>query len=145
MVVEVCYAWFLRACLVACFLFVRITAAITTTNIKRRNEQIHQSNKCLGHLHDAKTKSDIFYFFPSRKNQTAKRNRLLVTAPTRSSKDECSTGVQTIILGLQIFLDHRSLSSIGQKILMVLHPPPLTPFLIIEVPGLHKLWYVLLS
>ena len=28
---------------------------------------------------------------------------------------------QTIILGLQIFLDHRSLSSIGQKILMILH------------------------
>ena len=27
---------------------------------------------------------------------------------------------QTIILGLQIFLDHRSLSSIGQKILMIL-------------------------
>ena len=30
---------------------------------------------------------------------------------TRSSKDECGTGDQTIILGLQIFLDHRSLSS----------------------------------
>ena len=29
---------------------------------------------------------------------------------------------QTIILGLQIFLDHRSLSSIGQKILMTLPP-----------------------
>ena len=28
---------------------------------------------------------------------------------------------QAIILGLQIFLDHRSLSSIGQKILMILH------------------------
>ena len=27
---------------------------------------------------------------------------------------------QTIILGLQIFLDHRSLSSIGQKVLMIL-------------------------
>ena len=28
---------------------------------------------------------------------------------------------QTIILGLQIFLDHRSLSLIGKKILMILH------------------------
>ena len=43
----------------------------------------------------------------------------------RSSKDECSTGGdQTIILGLHIFLDHRSLSSIGQKLLMILPPPP---------------------
>ena len=40
---------------------------------------------------------------------------------TRSSKDGCGTD-QTIILGLQIFLDYRSLSSIGQKILMI---PPL--------------------
>ena len=31
---------------------------------------------------------------------------------------------QTIIQGLQIFLDHRSSSSIGQKILMILPPPP---------------------
>ena len=47
---------------------------------------------------------------------------------TRSSKDRCSTD-QTIILGLQIFLDYRSLSSIGQKILMMLPPPLLiTPF-----------------
>ena len=30
---------------------------------------------------------------------------------------------QTIILGLQICLDHISLSSIGQKILMILPPP----------------------
>ena len=30
---------------------------------------------------------------------------------------------QTIIQGLQIFLDHRSSSSIGQKILMILPPP----------------------
>ena len=29
---------------------------------------------------------------------------------------------QTIILGLRIFLDHRSLSSIGRKILMILPP-----------------------
>ena len=36
---------------------------------------------------------------------------------------------QTIILGRQIFLDHQSLSSIGQKILMILHPPfPTHPF-----------------
>ena len=34
---------------------------------------------------------------------------------------------QTIILGRQIFLDHRSLISIGQKILMILHPPFLIP------------------
>ena len=37
---------------------------------------------------------------------------------------------QAIILGLQICLDHKSLSSIGQKILMILHPPPPAPFLI---------------
>ena len=35
----------------------------------------------------------------------------------------------TIILDLHIFLDHRSLSSIGQKILMILPPPfPIPPF-----------------
>ena len=34
---------------------------------------------------------------------------------------------QTIILGLQIFLDHRSLSSIDQKILMTLSPSPDLP------------------
>ena len=45
---------------------------------------------------------------------------------TRSSKDRCSTD-QTIILGLQIFLDYRSLSSIGQKILMMLPPPSSSP------------------
>ena len=38
---------------------------------------------------------------------------------TRSSKDEFSTGDQTIISCLQIFLDQRSLNSIGQKILMI--------------------------
>ena len=32
---------------------------------------------------------------------------------------------QTIILDRQIFIDHRSLSSIGQNILMILHPLPL--------------------
>jgi len=41
----------------------------------------------------------------------------------RLSMDECSNGDQTIILGLQIVLDRRLLSSIGQKILMILPPP----------------------
>ena len=37
---------------------------------------------------------------------------------------------QTIMLGQQIFLDHRLLSSIGQKIMMMVPPPsPLSPFL----------------
>ena len=37
---------------------------------------------------------------------------------------------QTIIVGLQIFLDHRLLSSIGQKIMMIVPPPsPFPPFL----------------
>ena len=35
---------------------------------------------------------------------------------------------QTIILGLQIFLNHRSLSSINQKILITSHPRPHPPF-----------------
>ena len=37
---------------------------------------------------------------------------------TGSSKDknECSTGDETIILGLQIFLDHRSSRTIDQKL-----------------------------
>ena len=48
----------------------------------------------------------------------------LTTQKARSSKDECSTGDQTIILGLQIFLDKRSLSSLGQKILVTLPPSP---------------------
>ena len=43
---------------------------------------------------------------------------------TRLSKNECSTDDQTITLGLQIFLDHRSSRTIDQKILMTLHPPP---------------------
>ena len=58
---------------------------------------------------------------------------------TRSSKDRCSTD-QTIILGLQIFLDYRSLSSIGQKILMMLPPPLLiTPFLDL-ISSLEAVW-----
>ena len=44
-------------------------------------------------------------------------------------KVECRTGDQTIIIGVQMYLDHRSLSSIGQNILMTLHlPPPSPPF-----------------
>ena len=39
-----------------------------------------------------------------------------VNQGTRSSKDECSTGDQTIILGLQIFLDPRSSRTIYQKL-----------------------------
>ena len=35
---------------------------------------------------------------------------------TRSTKDKCSTGDQTIILGLQIFLDQRSSTTIDQKL-----------------------------
>ena len=35
---------------------------------------------------------------------------------TRSSKDECSTGDETIILGLEIFLDHTSSKTIDQKL-----------------------------
>ena len=35
---------------------------------------------------------------------------------TRSSKGECSTGDQTIILGLHIFLDNRSSRTIHQKL-----------------------------
>ena len=56
---------------------------------------------------------------------TEQRNEITFPSDTKNtiswkflSKDECSTGDQTIILGLQIFLDHRSLSSIDQKILM---------------------------
>ena len=45
---------------------------------------------------------------------------------TRSSNYECSTGDLTIILGLNIVLDHRSSKTINQKILMTL-PPPLPP------------------
>ena len=34
---------------------------------------------------------------------------------------------QAITLGLQIFLDHRSSSSLGQKVLMILQPRPPFP------------------
>ena len=55
---------------------------------------------------------------------------------TRSSKDECRAGDQTIVLGLEIFLDHRSSRIIDQKILMTLLPPlppPAPPFPILGV------------
>ena len=38
----------------------------------------------------------------------------LIGTGTRSSQDECSTGDQTIILGLQILLDHISSSAKDQ-------------------------------
>ena len=43
------------------------------------------------------------------------RHMLSHPVATRPLKDEYSTGDQAIILGVQIFLDHRSLSSMGQK------------------------------
>ena len=49
---------------------------------------------------------------------------LIFIYETRSSEDECSTGDQTI-LGLQIFLDHRS------KDLHDTAPPPSPPFWIL--------------
>ena len=58
---------------------------------------------------------------------------------TRSSKDRCSTD-QTIILGLQIFLDYRSLSSIGQKILMMLPPPLLIPPFFDLISSFEAVW-----
>ena len=39
-----------------------------------------------------------------------------VNQGTRSSKDECNTGDQTTILGLQILLDHKSSGTIDQKL-----------------------------
>ena len=63
-------------------------------------------------------------------NAKTKKGNNCPSNTSRSSKDECSTGDQTIILGLQIFLDHRSSRTIDQKILMTL--PPL-PFLILVV------------
>ena len=39
-----------------------------------------------------------------------------VNQGTRSSKDECSTGDQTIILGLQNLLDHKSSGTIDKKL-----------------------------
>ena len=39
-----------------------------------------------------------------------------VNQGTRSSKDECSTGDQTIFLGLQNLLDHKSSGTIDKKL-----------------------------
>ena len=39
-----------------------------------------------------------------------------VNQGTRSSKDDCSTGDQTIILGLHILLDHKSSGTTDQKL-----------------------------
>ena len=44
----------------------------------------------------------------------------IITNPTKQDRLRMNVAPdQTIILGLQIFLDHRSLSSIDQKILMI--------------------------
>ena len=61
---------------------------------------------------------------PSANEEQTPRNNLgffdlgdeeaLIGTGTRSSQDECSTGDQTIILGLQIFLDHISSSAKDQ-------------------------------
>ena len=51
--------------------------------------------------------------------------------PQKQKQDHLRMNVtpdRKIILGLQIVLDHRSLSSIGQKILMILPPTFPTPF-----------------
>ena len=59
-------------------------------------------------------------FFPHQMNDYKKvALEIVSTSLTRSYKDECSTSDQTIILSLQIFFDHRSLSSIGQKIFIM--------------------------
>ena len=52
---------------------------------------------------------------PDRHNHHKNSNdkRIVIT---RSSKDEYSNGDQTIILGLKIFLDHRSSRTIDQKL-----------------------------
>ena len=52
----------------------------------------------------------------------------LLSTETRSSRDECSTGSNNHLLGLQVDLDHRSLSSIGQNILMILPLPSLLSY-----------------
>ena len=44
---------------------------------------------------------------------------------TRSSKDECSTGSNNHFRSIDLF---RSLGSIGQMILIILHPPFAIPF-----------------
>ena len=51
-------------------------------------------------------------------------NEAIEKVVTRSFRDEYSTGDQTIILGLHIFLVNRSSKTIDQKILMTLPPFP---------------------
>ena len=48
---------------------------------------------------------------------------------------------QTIILGLQIFLDHRSLSSIDQKILMTLPLYSIRPFCLYIIHQQIEIWW----
>ena len=67
---------------------------------------------------------------------TEQRNEITFPSDTKNtiswkflSKDECSTGDQTIILGLQIFLDHISSWTIDQQFVMTYthHPRPAVP------------------
>ena len=53
---------------------------------------------------------------------------------TRSIKDECSTVDQTIILGLQIILDHRSSRIIDQKVLCPIASPSFVFFAHLSLP-----------
>ena len=64
------------------------------------------------------------------------RGHIIFIIKTRSSNIKQAPN-QTIILGLQIFLDHWSLSSIGQKILMILPPPPKSFETEISISGLY--------
>ena len=61
-------------------------------------------------------RDEIFILFPLKNLEC----KLLLKIQTRSSKDECSTGDQTMILGLglQTFLDHRSSKTIDQMFFM---------------------------
>ena len=69
----------------------------------------------------------------------------IVNKETRSSQDECSTGDQTIILGLQIFLDGRSSRTIDQKLWwptltpLFRHAPPTPPTPIVHLSSLEIL------
>ena len=60
---------------------------------------------------------------------------------TSSSKDECSTGSNNHLKGLQIV--HRSLSSIGQKILLILPPvPPPSPLPLPHTPLFQSRYFI---
>ena len=59
-----------------------------------------------------------------RGNIKAQGDQVLNIPLTRSSKDECSTSDQTIILNQHIILINKSLSSLDQKIFMTLPPTP---------------------